>query len=313
MPEPRVPAAPDVRIETYDGEGCVTLSVGSTTARFLPSVGMLCTSLRRDGAEYVSLDGGVAAFREGHTTGIPLLHPWANRLSEEVYRAGRIVVDLRGLDIHRDGNGLPMHGTMVGPRHWEITRAGPSGDAAVVGAVFHYDTEPLLAAFPFPHRIGLIAALTGDRLRITTTIEPVGRRGVPVSFGFHPYFALPGVPRDDWVVELPACTHVGLDPRGIPDGSREHVPAGPVAVKGRGFDDHYELSSQRSLAVAGGGHRLEVRFGSGFPFAQVYAPTERSVIALEPMSATTDALVTGDHPTVAPGSRFRATFTILAS
>lgn len=304
-------AAPEVHLDTRDGEAAVTLVAGSSTAQFLPSVGMLCTSLTRDGAEYVALDGGVAAFRDGHTTGIPLLHPWANRLDTNSYRSGRTTVDLEDLEIHRDGNGLPMHGTMVGAQRWDVARAGPVGDRAVLGAVFRYDTPDLLEAFPFPHRIGVTASLTSDRLQVATTVEPIGRRGVPVSFGFHPYFTLPGVARDAWTVEIPACTHIGLDRRGIPDGTRERWPAGPVALTGRTVDDHFELASQRRLSIAGGDRRLEVRFGTGFPYAQVYAPTGRTVIALEPMTATTNALVTGEHPTVPPGGRFRAAFSVL--
>jgi galactose mutarotase-like enzyme len=50
----------------------------------------------------------------------------------------------------------------------------------------------------------------------------------------------------------------------------------------------------------------------GYPFAQVYAPAEDAVIAFEPMTAPTDALVgSGDElPLVAPGDSFTATFSI---
>ena len=39
---------------------------------------------------------------------------------------------------------------------------------------------------------------------------------VPVSFGFHPYFRLPDLPRLQWQLKLPAMQRLLLDPRGNP-------------------------------------------------------------------------------------------------
>ncbi len=54
------------------------------------------------------------------------------------------------------------------------------------------------------------------------------------------------------------------------------------------------------------------RSSSGYPYAQVYAPDDDDVIALEPMTAPTNALVTGgpELPLVEPGETFAASFTI---
>ena len=51
-------------------------------ASFVPSAGMLCSSLRRHGAELLAQNDGIGAYaRHGKTMGIPLLYPWANRLA----------------------------------------------------------------------------------------------------------------------------------------------------------------------------------------------------------------------------------------
>ena len=42
---------------------------------------------------------------------------------------------------------------------------------------------------------------------------------VPLSFGFHPYLALPGVARERWQVALPAREKLLLDERGLPTGA----------------------------------------------------------------------------------------------
>jgi galactose mutarotase-like enzyme len=56
---------------------------------------------------------------------------------------------------------------------------------------------------------------------------------------------------------------------------------------------------------------VTVELVSGYPFAQVYAPAGQSLIALEPMTAPTNALTTGRSlPLAAPGERFSAVFRI---
>ena len=55
---------------------------------------MVGASLTKDGAEYLALPGGLDGYAAGHTTGLPLLAPWANRLDGDEYRVGALTVDL---------------------------------------------------------------------------------------------------------------------------------------------------------------------------------------------------------------------------
>ena len=119
-----------------------------------------------------------------------------------------------------------------------------------------------------------------------TTIRPSGRRSVPVSFGYHPYFRLPGGRRAAWRLLLPRRRHVELDERG--SRQPEHRGAGrgqPIGA--RTFDDLFELIGDRRLAIQHGTRRLTVHFGDGYPFAQVYAPPGSGFACLEPMTAPT--------------------------
>jgi galactose mutarotase-like enzyme len=173
-----------------------------------------------------------------------------------------------------------------------------------------------MAAFPFPHRLSLEATLRETTLTIATTVHASADVAVPISFGYHPYFGLPGVPRSDWQVEIPVADRLVLDDRGLPTGEHERatVAAGPLGS--RTFDDAYLAPEDSApLTVSGGKRRVEVRFDSGFPYAQVYAPADDDVIALEPMTAPTNALVIGgdDLPLLAPGDAYSATFSVTIS
>jgi aldose 1-epimerase len=182
-----VPAS--VRIHRWRGVAAITLTSGELQATFVPEMNLLGASLRLGGEEFLALPGGVGAYRRVRTTGLPLLAPWANRLSGWAYRAGRIRVDLDGLDLYTDPNGLPIHGTMSAREPWDVSAVATGGRVARLRAGFEYAEAELLAAFPCPHRLETAIDLDGRSLSVATTIRPSGDHAVPVSFGYHPYSA----------------------------------------------------------------------------------------------------------------------------
>jgi aldose 1-epimerase len=101
----------------------------------------------------------------------------------------------------------------------------------------------------------------------------------------------------------------------IPTGAREagRVEPGPLGT--RTFDDAYLAPpGARPFALAGGGRRIEVSFAEGYPYAQVYAPADDDVVALEPMTAPTNALISGtDLRVLEPGEEYRATYSVTVS
>lgn len=301
--------APKVRIHRWRGVAAVTLTSDDLSATFVPELNMLGTSLRLEGEEFLALPGGVSAYRTRHATGLPLLAPWANRLDRRTYRAAGVGVDLAGLDLTTDPNGLPIHGTMWGAS-WDIEVLSARRRTARLRARFDHDRPDLLAAFPFPHRLETEVWVDGRSLSISTTIRPTDERAVPVSFGFHPYLRLPRGRRSTWRLRLPERTHVRLDDRSIPTRHRVREAPEADAIGSRTFDDLYELTDRRELGIESGRHRLTVRFEQGYPYAQVFSPLDASFVCLEPMTAPTNALVSGGCQLVEPGERYTARFSI---
>jgi aldose 1-epimerase len=305
---------PSLRVGVVDGEPAVTLAAGELEATFLPGLGLLGTSLRHRGEELLALPGGVEGYRAGHVTGLPILAPWANRLPAWRYRAAGVEVDLEGLDLHTDPAGLPIHGTLVAQPGWRLERLTAEADRAVLEAGFDYGARPeLLAAFPFPHRLTVTATLQGASLAVATTLAATGERPVPVAFGWHPYFRLPGAPRAAWRLLLPARTHLELDDRGLPTGKAADEPAEADPVGERTYDDLYALGDDpagRRLGLEAAGRRLVVAYGDGYDHAQVFAPPGAEFLCLEPMTGPTAALAAGTTPLVAPGDAFTARFAV---
>lgn len=298
---------------TREGYPALTLRAGDLAATFVPRLGMIGASLEHRGEELLGQRNGLPNYEaRGSTMGIPLLYPWANRLSGLTYAAaGRdVAIDPDSPLVRLDPTGLPIHGLLAANPGWDVRRS-ERGD---LEARLDFGAQPeLLEAFPFPHELHLRVALDERALAVETTVHANQGSPVPVSFGFHPYLTLPGVAREEWHVELPVLDHVLADERGIPTGIAEPAVERPGPLGERSYDDGYRgLADPPTFVLSGGGRRIELTFNRGYPFAQVYAPANQALISFEPMTAPVNALVTGgpDLRIVQPGESGSAAFSI---
>jgi galactose mutarotase-like enzyme len=275
---------------------------------------MVGWSLRHKDEELLAHPVSLSAYVEtGHPTGIPLLHPWANRLASPEYEiAGRRVkVDLDAPNVRTDPNGLPIHGLVAGFPDWEVVQHKQSRLKARLDFAARAE---LMAGFPFPHVLELTAELSDGRMVVDTELIATGEVPVPVAFGFHPYLRLPGVERQRWVVDLPVSSRMQLDERMLPTGVSEpaRIPPGPLG--GRTFDDAFDgLSDPAEFAISAPGKRLSLRFVAGYRFAQVYAPPGSDFICFEPMTASVNPFQSNRTLLVQPPSSYLARFEIVAS
>jgi aldose 1-epimerase len=308
--------APAIGRGALEGFETVTLSAGGLDAAFAPGAGMAGVSLRHAGEELLDLQGGLRTYVErGAVMGIPILHPWANRLAGFDYAVdGRTVRLPEGPPLVRcEEHGLPIHGLLSGSRHWRVRSTAHDTRRARLSAVLDFGARPeLLAAFPVPHTLRLDAALDSGGLTLATTLTATGAAAVPVAFGFHPYLRLPGADRSTWHLDLPARRYLFADARSIPTGHYEDEHAARVTLGRRSFDDGFsEIADGARFAAAGGGRRLTVSFTRGYPAAQVFSPPGGQFVCFEPMTAPTNVLRSGDGlRRVPPGRSFTAAFRI---
>lgn len=281
------------------------------TATFVPNAGMVATSLADDGVELLGQRRGLETYVKKHKTlGIPILYPWANRLSSNGYGVdGAIVTLTPGTGgVRTDEHGVPIHGTLAGYPGWQVTTQLESQ----LTAELDYGARPgLLASFPFPHLLALDITLADRRLTVQTTVTATTGARVPLCFGYHPYFQLPGVPRTQWQIETPAMRFRPVNAWGIPTGEMDAHPQATELLGEKFLDDGYdEVPPGAVFAVSGGDRRIEVHFDEGFPAAQVYAPGDDDVICFEPMAAPTDALRRGGYRVAREGEPGVAQFSI---
>ena len=298
------------------------------TATFVPGAGMVGASLTHRGEELLVQENGLRAYVEnGKTFGIPLLHPWGNRLQSDTYRVGQIEADLKPVAslVARDPNGLPIHGLASGRKEWTVTEVTPGMTCARLTAKLEVDANSqIFPGFPFPHRlehtITLAGSTAGASLAIETTLTATEKLSVPVVFGWHPYFHLPGVKREEWIVDVPVRRHYQHSEQNLPTREREPVAVKKGPLGNRIYDDLFDelvcANDNRAIfTLEGGQSSLSVCFEFGYPYAIVWAPAGGDLICFEPMTAATNALASGwpEFICVAPGESYRARFSILVS
>lgn len=326
--EPALPAAYTAQTLTIDGIETIRLgdSVHDIQVSICPSIGNIAYDLRvHDQPILMSPPGSLSEWKaKPSQAGIPFLAPWANRLDGDAYWANgkRYHLNPDAGALRRDPNGLPIHGLLLFASAWGVTHLAAGDDAAQVTSRLEFWKHPAwMAQFPFAHTIEMTHRLSDGVLEVRTSIRNLCTEAMPLVIGFHPWYQMPGAPRDEWNVRVPVREHYLLSPKVIPTGDTEpaNLPD-PAPLAGRQLDDVFGgVDHAREFSLEAGGRKIAVRFGPKFPIAVVYAPSTRDVVCFEPMTGLTDGFNLAhegrwkDLQSIPPGESWSESFWVRAS
>lgn len=267
-------------------------------------------SFRVDGREWLWCDESPEIYRSSRSlAGIPLLFPWANRLQSwhtiTTSGAHEIPMEARRR-IWTDGNGLPLHGTML-KRSWQPLEMQQKKrfnaqhqrqpDSKSDQAILRFQPDDLdRLIFPLEYHLQLEVTLSETASATTLEVALIvenGERPLPLAAGFHPYFRLDALcdSTDELSLELPLASHIETDGRLIPTGQLVDAeyfwPGHPRRL--RRLDDGFLLLNEPEhvFALTGPEGSLCLRWGSEFPVAVLYAPGS-DFLCIEPMTAPTN-------------------------
>ncbi|PWU12579.1 MAG: hypothetical protein C5B51_00370 [Terriglobia bacterium] len=262
--------------------------------------------------------------------GIPFLAPWANRLSEQGFWANGKKYPFN-MDLGNVRGTLPIHGLLSNSALWEVTEAAADSQSAhVTGRLEFWKHPELMVQWPFAHEYEITYRLSGGVLEVRTTITNLSADAMPLVIGFHPYFRIPDVPRDQWLAHIPAGRRVVADKRLIPTG--EYLPMdlkNPITLQGLTLDDGFldlerDGEGRAHFWIESGGKKVEILFGPKYPVAVVWEPAAppgqtRDFVCFEPMTAITNAVNLNhegkypDLPMVPSQARWTESFWVRAS
>jgi aldose 1-epimerase len=298
----------------------------------VPSIGNLAYEMKVHGKNILHFPyADVSAFaRQPAQCAIPLLAPWANRMTENGFWAnGKKYVFNSGLGNVRGD--LPIHGLLGNSPLWRVTEVAAGADSAHVTSRLEFWKQPdLMAQWPFAHEYEMTYSLAEGALEVRLTVANLGAQPMPLMVGFHPYYRIPDIPRDEWVAHIPARKRVVADQRRIPSG--ELIPMdlpSPLPLKDRTLDDGFIDLERDSLgrahfSIQAAGRTVEAMFGPKYPVAVVWEPAPppgqtRDFICFEPMTAITSGVNLAHEgkydglQSVAPGARWTESFWVRAS
>ncbi len=265
-----------------------------------PSMGNRAWEMRVRGENilYFPFENPAAAKGNSHLNGIPFLAPWANRMPEGFQANGRRYhFNPDSVWLRRDPNGIPIHGLLTASPFWEVIEAEADASSAWATSRLEFWKYPdLLANWPFAHEYEMTYRLAGGSLEVSVAVFNRSHDPMPLAVGFHPYLQLPGVDIGDATVHLPVQRHVETDECLLATGETTPVSLPDrISLKERRFDDGFTglvrgPDHRAVFSVEGGGKKIEVAFGPGYPVAIVYAPPGQNFICFEPMTAITNGV-----------------------
>jgi aldose 1-epimerase len=263
-------------------------------------------------------------------SGIPFLAPWGNRLDQQAFWANgkKYAFDMA---LGNVSGATPIHGLISFSPHWRVIEVKADEKSARVTSKFEFWKYPdLMAQWPFAHEYEMTYTLSNGELEVRIAVTNLSAEPMPLAIGFHPFFRIPDVPRNDWVGRIPARRRVVTDARLIPTGQFKPMDLDdPFLLENRTLDDGFadlqrEADGRARFYISSSGKMVEVLFGPKWQAAVVWEPNDakgqpREFICFEPMAGITNAVNLnheGKYPelqSVPPGGAWTESFWVRTS
>lgn len=231
--------------------------------------------------------------------GIPFLAPWANRIGGGGFWANRkryaFNADFDNLKINPDK--VAIHGLLTSWPHWVVDEIKADGQSASVTSRLTFWKYPeLMVNWPFAHEYRMTYSLREGILEVRTEVVNRSSEPMPITLGFHPYFNLPGTPREQAFIRIPARKHIQTDKALLATGatSVNHLPE-QISLRDHTFDDGFtdlvrDKGGHATFALEAGSKKIQVIFGPQYQVGLVFVPPGKEFVCFEPMTAITNAL-----------------------
>lgn len=298
----------------------------------LPSAGNRAYQMKVHGQNilYFASDDVSEYQKRPRLGGIPFLAPWADLLDEQAFWANGKRYQFN-MSLGNVRGERPIHGLLANSPLWQVTEVAADARSAHVSSRLEFWKYPdLMAQWPFAHEYEMTYSLADGVLEVKITITNLSADTMPVAIGFHSFYQIPGIPRDEWVAHLPARLHVVADERQIPTGEMRPLDLpNPLPLRGHTLDDGFtdlerDADGRAHFWIESGGKIVETLFGPKYRVATVWLPAPppgetREFICFEPLAAIISGINLAhegkysDLQTVPAGGKWTESFWIRAS
>lgn len=219
------------------------------------------------------------------------INPYVCRLQHGQYQIGQDIYQVSKFF-------LPPHAIhgLIYDAVFDVLELHADTQHAVVRLQYKYQQED--GGYPFDYSIEVRWQLSAHaQLSVTTTVQNLSDRAIPMTDGWHPYFTLGDTNIDDCTLRFDSDAQVQFDDTLIPTGKLINDTRFTTAqqLKGIVLDNCFVLNQPGHSAciLENQQYRLTVQPGAHYPYLQVYTPDHRKSIAIENLSAAPDAFNNG--------------------
>ena len=256
-----------------------------------PVIGASLIELNLSGVSLIELPGNANHLLECnpyHPSA--LLTPWVNRVRNGNY-------SYKGknyqLPINEPALGNAIHGLLARAPFTLVQQS----DSSVTLEHTYKGEEP---NYPFPFTFRYNYTLTDEgALEITFTAQNTGTTSMPFACGWHPYFSFPDTHVTDLSIKFHPISRFISDSQMIPLHEQAFDRSEAIRLGTEKLDHVFLLKPMEKHVTTLRDTRrqlsLHVEQSSiQFPYLVVFAPEEQNAVAIEPMTANTDAFNTAE-------------------
>ncbi len=243
-----------------------------------------------------------------------LLAPWVNRVRNGNYSfQGRNYQ----LPITEPSLGNAIHGFLA-RKSFQVMEKKANHDKAIL--VLEHDYAGDYPGFPFPFIFQLTYELQiNGHFYVHFDIKNTGENHMPFAIGWHPYFSFPNADLSDLEISFSPQSKFISDSQMIPFREESVEYLEPVDLAKESLDNVFRLKEAEFHTSILTNKRTQTRLCikqnvHDFPFLVVFAPENKGCVAIEPMTANTDAFNTFDGlKSLGPEENFSSTVEIWLS
>jgi len=206
-----------------------------------------------------------------------ILFPFANRIDNASYSFQEKNYTLN-VNLKEENNAI--HGLVYNK---EFTLKSKEINQQQASVTLVYSEENKTQGFPFTYTIELTYILTEDALSLSVCITNNDVVPFPFSLGWHPYFYSSNLYNSSLCIDSNSRILLSTSEM-IPTITKDTSMQKELQIKDRFFDDCYLLNTDKMMFKTPDYH-IQINSFLEKNYVQIFTPSERSSIAIEPITA----------------------------
>ena len=209
-----------------------------------------------------------------------ILFPFANRIKNGHYSFND---EEYQFNCNESGNKNALHG-LVYNKKFEVIEQNLNINSGAV--ILLYQEKEKSKGFPFLYDICIKYTLEEHKITVSIKVNNTNKQSFPFTLGWHPYFVSTDLYNS--FLHFNSVQKIQFDTNLITDKIIEFEEEIPYQIKNNQLDDCYILQTN-SIEFSTPLYRVLLDTSTKENYLQLYTPSNRQVIAIEPMTGISDS------------------------